>query len=362
MASYRKAVISEIVKKSDDLVKTKIKLADTEVAAISYPRLTGPVEVGDEVIVNTTAGELSLGSGGFHIIVWNLRHGDIDIPSKGHIMKLRYTPLQSNVLAAEEDASGNSAALREFSDLNGMPVVVGTLHSQLAPAAAVLRRTAGPKTRIAYMMTDGAALPLALSDQVRELKEKGLIDMSITVGQAFGGDYEAVNVFSGLATAKTVAKADVVIVAMGVGVVGTESFLGFSGIEQGQLVNAIYSMRGRPIAIARLNFHDKRPRHKGLDEQTVAALGVAALVPCELPLPHMDADKLSQIIDRLERSGLAGKHRVKIVSQDDTRDALREFDLKPTTMGRGFDEEPEFFRTAGAAGYLAAKMLGSEHR
>src|SRR5690606_18931997 len=53
----------------------------------------------------------------------------------GHIMKLRYTPLQVRVLAAEEPASPHHGVLAGVRDLGGMPVVVVELHSQLAPAA-----------------------------------------------------------------------------------------------------------------------------------------------------------------------------------------------------------------------------------
>jgi hypothetical protein len=357
MASFRKAIVKTVTADLPDLVKLVVDIGGDEAKAIAYPSLTGAVAAGDEVIVNTTAGELRLGSGGNHFVVWNLKNGDLEIPAKGHIMKLRYSPLQINVLAAEETEAGNADKLRDFTDLKGMPVIAGTLHSQLGPVAAVFKKQAGLDKRLAYVMTDRAALPLALSDQVRDLKRKDLIDVTVTTGQAFGGDLEAVNVFSGLAAAKEIGGADAAIVAMGVGVVGTETFLGFSGLEQGEVVNAAAAMRGRPIAIPRLNFADKRDRHQGLSDQTVAALGLAALVTCDLPVPRMSADKQNAITRALDESGLSGKHRVEIIAGDDTEEALELFDLQPTTMGRSFAEEPEYFRAAGAAGFVAARML-----
>ncbi len=357
MASYRKAVVKEVISDAPDLTKLIVETDGAEAKAVAYPDLTGSIAAGDEVIINTTAGELGLGSGGFHFVVWNLRNGDLDLPAGGHIMKLRYTPLQKNVLAVEEQAAGHTDELREFKDLRGMPVIVGTLHSQLGPAAAVFKKQAGMDKKLAYVMTDRAALPLALSDQVRELKRKNLIDVTVTVGQAFGGDLEAVNVFSGLAAAKAIAGADAAIVTTGIGVAGTETFLGFSGIEQGEIVNAVTAMRGRAVAIPRLNFADKRARHQGLSDQTVAALGLAALVTCDVPVPRMDTAKHEAVMMKLRMSGLAGRHRIEIISGDDTEEALEVFDLKPSTMKRGFDEEPEFFRAAGAAGLVAARML-----
>ena len=58
-------------------------------------------------------------------------------------------------------------------------------------------------------------MPLALSDLVATLRDRGLLDVTITAGHAFGGDYEAVSVYSALAVAKYVANADIAIVAMG---------------------------------------------------------------------------------------------------------------------------------------------------
>ena len=42
---------------------------------VAYPRLTGPVEEGDTVIVNSQARELELGSGGFDVLYANLTRG-----------------------------------------------------------------------------------------------------------------------------------------------------------------------------------------------------------------------------------------------------------------------------------------------
>ena len=72
-------------------------------------------------------------------------------------------------------------------------------------------------------MTDGAALPIVISDLVDAMTRVGLIDTTITAGHAFGGDLEAVSVPSALALARHVTHADVAIVAMGPGVVGTDS-------------------------------------------------------------------------------------------------------------------------------------------
>ena len=58
--------------------------------------------VGDRVVVNTTAVDLGLGTGGWHVVHWNLERDGWDGPGGGHIMKLRYTSLQIDTGAAEE--------------------------------------------------------------------------------------------------------------------------------------------------------------------------------------------------------------------------------------------------------------------
>ena len=112
--------------------------------------------------------------------------------------------------------------LAEVESIGGMPVVAAALHSQL-PAAAVAFKDRTPEARLAYVMTDGAGLPLALSDLAYALRQRGLIDATVTCGHALGGDYEAVSIFSALAVARHVAGADAAVVAMGPGIVGTNT-------------------------------------------------------------------------------------------------------------------------------------------
>jgi hypothetical protein len=57
-------------------------------------QLIGTVAVGDRVVVNTTATELGLGTGGWDVVHWNLERDEWGEPGAGHEMKLRYTSLQ----------------------------------------------------------------------------------------------------------------------------------------------------------------------------------------------------------------------------------------------------------------------------
>ena len=272
-------------------------------------QLLGPVSVGDRVVVNTTAVDLGLGTGGWDVVHWNLSREGWSGPGNGHVLKLRYTSLQVDTGVAEEAAT----------DLAGKPVVACDLHSQLAPVAAAFAEAA-PGRRLSYVMTDSAALPLVLSDLVADLVDRGLLAETITCGQAFGGRREAVNLHSALA----LAEGDAVVVAPGPGVVGTGSRLGFGGIEVATVIDATTVLGGRPIVALRYSGADARARHQGRSHHTTTALELASH-PALAPEPP---------------AGWAGPDVGSV-----------------TSMGRTQAEDPEFFRYAAAAGLAAAQLV-----
>src|SRR5689334_23418104 len=108
------------------LQRVHVDLGDGPELAYVLPQLTGPVAIGDRVVVNTTAVELGLGTGGWHVVHWNLSTESLDVPGPGHVMKLRYTSLQLDAGAVEED----EPALADADDLARLPVVACGLHSQ----------------------------------------------------------------------------------------------------------------------------------------------------------------------------------------------------------------------------------------
>lgn len=293
----------------------------------------GDVAVGDEVVVNTTAVDLGLGTGGWHVVHWNLARRELSRPGPGHIMKLRYTSLQSDTGAAEEDTDPGT-------DLAGTPVVACTLHSQVPLVAAAHLRDR-PDARIAYVMTDGAALPLALSDLVVAMRREGLIHSTITAGHAFGGDLEAVSVPSALALAVHAADADLVVVAMGPGVVGTDSTLGTTAVEAAAVLDATAALGGRPVCCVRASGADPRPRHRGPSHHVATVLDltrsrVEVATVAGAPLERHDHDVV--VVDPVGVAGL-----------------LEQRGLRVTSMGRDAAADPLFFDAAGAAGTLAAR-------
>jgi hypothetical protein len=286
------------------------------------------------VVLNTTAVDLELGTGGWHVVHWNLARDGWDGPGPGHIMKLRYTSLQADTGAAEEDHPDLPGTL------GGVPVVACSLHSQVVVVAAVVHHLR-PDARVAYVMTDGAALPLALSDLVHALRERGVVAATVTAGHAFGGDLEAVAVPSALALARHVVGADVVVVGMGPGVVGTASPLGTTAVEVAGVVDAASAMGARVALCCRASGADPRPRHRGVSHHVRTILGLAAVRP-EVPLP----------------AALAGEVvGATVVDGPDPAAVLDGLGLTVTTMSRGPADDPPFFAAAASAGAWAAAAL-----
>jgi hypothetical protein len=357
MAAFRQASITEISESSNAIVRARARLEDgTEVAAEGFPHMLGPLEVGDNVVLNTTSLELGLGTGGIAFILWNLDGpGSID-PGPGHIVKMRYTPWQTEVLAAEAPESEHHDVMAGATSLEGTPVIACGLHSQL-PAAAAGVKAARPDARVGYLMTDGGALPIAWSRTVEALREAGLVDVTCTSGHAFGGDIEAVNVFSGLLALRHAARADVIIVALGPGVVGTGTALGFSAIEQGQVLDAATALGGRSVAALRISFEDLRERHVGISHHSMTALEVAARERCTIAVPELPPDRMDQVMDMLGDSPLPRRHEIVRVDGGPGLRLLGQKGLRPTSMGRSIDDAPELFIAAAAAGALVATYL-----
>lgn len=295
---------------------------DGEVAYV-LTDLIGEVDVGDRVVINTTAVDLGLGTGGWHVVHWNLARESWQPPPSGHVMKLRYTSLQTEVAAAEERFADPAA----LPDLGAAPVVACALHSQVAVVAATFKHLA-PGRRLAYVMTDGGALPLALSDLLADLRAARLVDATVTAGNAFGGEYEAVNIPSALQAAHQLAGADAIVAGIGPGAVGTGSALGHSGLDVAAVVEAARHLGGTPIVAVRFSSTDSRERHRGVSHHTTSALSFVTADPL-LPEPDETTP---------DGAALLAVHGIEV-----------------KTMGRDRDEDPGFFRYAAAAGVAAAR-------
>jgi hypothetical protein len=308
--SLRRGHVSRVVERHADFVRCEVD----GITCVAYPLLTGPVDEGDEVLVNVQARELELGSGGFDIVYANLTQG-LELPAAAgaHVMALPYAPGQWAVRHAEE--VGDLAA-----ELDGLPVVLCTVHSQLVPVCAAL---AG--LRVAYIQLAGGAIALALSDAVRALRAKGLVSSTAAVAPCFGGDVRCVSVASALLWAA--ARCDVAVCALGPGIVGTGTRFGHGAVSLAEAANVASALGGAPILAQRVSAADERPRHRGISHHARAVLDLA-LGDVAIGTPELG---------------------------DGWREACEGLPL--AHMGRGPDEEGPHFAAAFAAGRLAAERV-----
>lgn len=315
-------------------------------------------EVGDVVTLNTTAVRLGLGTGGLHFVIGvESRDATPRAHAPGHIMKLRYTPLQMAVHAVEEPEHPMHETIRHADSLHGTPVILCELHSMLPAAAMSLHYQLQRPCNLVYIMTDGGALPIQFSKTVEALKQKGLLSATVTIGHAYGGDLEAVNLYSGLLAAKHVLHADCIVVAMGPGIVGTGTPFGHTGIEVGQAVNAVHALEGEAVVVPRLSFADPRDRHRGLSHHTQTALGRVALAQATVPLPNLRDEEAALVWQQITSAGLHVKHRLVGLSGRSILDAAEHYQVPLRTMGRTLQEDLAFFLAAGAAGEWVARTV-----
>lgn len=346
MVRWRRGTVTALGRSWPGSQELDVEVDGTVLPALAHPPLVGSPRVGDTVLLNVAALDLGLGTGGYALVVALPDRLPPDGDAPGHLVKARYTPLQAVVLGADEQDAPTHALLAGDDPLPGTPVVVADLHSCLpAVLAGVLHDR--PATRVAYVMTDGGALPLWWSRTVAALADR--LAGTVTVGQAFGGDHEAVTLHSGLLTAVRVLGAEVVVVAQGPGNLGTGTAWGFSGVAAGEAVNAAVAVGARPVAVLRMSQADPRPRHRGVSHHSTTAYGRVALVPADVVVPASYA----WLVDPAPFA----RHRLVTVRDDDLPAALGPWAPLLSTMGRGLEQDPVAFVAAAAAGRHAASLL-----
>ena len=307
----RRGTVSGLTEELPELVRLEVD----GLPCIAYPRLTGAVEVGDDVLVNEQARLLGLGSGGFDVLYANLTRG-LGLPQEegAHVMALPYTPGQVTVCCKEEtDVLADS--------LEGLPVVLCTLHSQVAPVAAALEGT-----RVAYVQVAGGALPVSLSDTMRTLRERGLLEVACAVAPCLDGEAQFVTAAAAFAWSKAQGF-DAAVCSLGPGIVGTGSRLGHGALALADAANAASALGGRPILALRTSAADARGRHQGVSHHARAVLDLA----------------LGELLVAREEDGEGWEEACA--------------GLPLSHMGRGPVDDPAFFRAAYAAGVVARRLL-----
>jgi Protein of unknown function (DUF3866) len=297
--------------------------------AIAYTQLTGPVFLGDDVVVNCAGADLGLGSGGFDIVHVNLTRGlDLEGEPGAHVMKLNYTSLQHPVTPFERDGAAETG-----------PVAVIALHGQLP--AVVWAASRGGNRRIGYVQTAGGALPGELSDVVQSLLESGLLVSHVTAGPSFGAQHEAITVAGALDTGFGFEGWEAAIAGPGPGILGSATRLGHGGLIALDTAHASLALGCRTIVVPRMSDGDPRERHRGLSHHTATVLEML-LAPVIVPFPegveHDTGQHEAPHFD-VDLQGYAGSG------------------LPTTTMGRSLDEDELFFKAALAGGEALAKEM-----
>jgi hypothetical protein len=335
--------------------------------AIANVALLGAAQVGDEVIVNTQALDLGLGSGGYDIVHVNLTRGlsGDGAPAAG-AMKLAYTSLQHAVRPVEEQRLNLPL---------GRPVAVLALHGQLAPVAWALAQ-ARPGARLGYVQTEGGALPGGHSRTIGRLREQGLLAGHLTAGAAFGGEAEAITTAGALHHALDMRGWDAAVCGPGPGIVGSASALGHGGLQALDSAHTALSLGCRTLLVARMSSADPRLRHRGISHHTLTVLDLL-LAPVTVALPAgmrspVGADLragLGSVFGGAmpSRPGLAlDVERPARITRHDWRRAAVDLTgyaasgLPAKTMGRGLVEDPLFFGAALAGGGALADLLAAQ--
>lgn len=364
MMIWRRGVVTQASASWAGVEELRVRLTDPraqdppEVRALCYTETVGHAEVGDEVILTMAALARGLGTGGYGFVVALPHRLPPDPPpSPGHIVKARYTPSQTVRLGVDEQESPHHELLRTADTLEGMPVIGADLHSAL-PAIIAGLRSSRPDVRVAYVMTDGGALPRQFSRTVAELDRAGWIASTITTGQAYGGDLEAVNVYTGLLAATHVVSADVAVVIQGPGNLGTGTKWGFSGTATGEALNAAAVLGGRPVGSLRVSQADARPRHYGVSHHSLTVYSRLVHPPITIPVPEFDGPLGEHVRAQVESLGM---HRLVWEPEAGLLEALRRSPVRLSTMGRGLSEDAAAFLAAAAAGrWVARELLGGE--
>jgi uncharacterized protein DUF3866 len=318
-----------------------VKVDGERRAAWADTTLLGEIREGDEVIVNVSALDLGLGSGGFDVVHVNLSRGlEASDERDEHVIKLNYTSLQHPVEPVESSELGERR----------MPVLVLPLHGHLAPAAWAAGQSS-PGLKLGYVQTGGGALPGSLSRDVKQLREQGLLCDHITAAPAYGGEHEALSVAGALDAAANSFGWDAGLVGPGPGIIGSDTRLGHGGMAALDSAHAALALGLRTFVSPRLSEADPRERHQGVSHHTLTVLELL-LGGVVVPVPAESTEVTARLADAAH-----DLHQLHEAKPDLAGYAAT--GLPSRVMGRGIEEDKLFFSAALAAGHvLGASAAG----
>lgn len=337
MLVLRRGIVKAIDRDSVDghgVELLTIEVEGAERNAFADVLLVGESHAGDEVVVNCEALDLALGSGGRDVVLVNLTRGlSAEIDETRRVMKLNYTPLQHCVDPCEPE---------ELLGPVGRPVGVFQLHGHLAPVVWAAKRER-PKLTIGFVQTGGGALPGSFSNDVAELRERGLLADHVTAAPSYGGAAEAMTTIGALHAGLTERGWDCAVVGPGPGIIGSGTALGHGGMIALDSAHAALALGCPVVLVARASSGDPRERHQGVSHHTRSTLRlvlgpVTVGLSKSVPLPP-------------EMEG----HRWVCAEPDLA--AYAESGLTRTTMGRDLADDAMFFEQALAGGIALARSV-----
>ena len=220
---------------------------------VAYPRLTGPVELGDEVVVNVQARELGLGSGGFDVLYVNLTRGLGLAAEPGRARD------DAPVHAAAARGALRGGGRRAGGDLDGMPVVCCSLHS---PARSGLRRSRrgrasrlrpAPRRRAARL-----ALGLGARAEGARPRRAGGRDRRV-LRRRRAGRRRRLRARLGRGRRGSTSRS----ARSAPGSSAPARRLGHGGVAAAEAANAASALGGSPVLAVRVSEGDARERHRG---------------------------------------------------------------------------------------------------
>lgn len=370
MLKLRRATVVQASIADGPEQELSISLDGEQRPAIAEVGLVGASGVGDELIVNTQARDLGLGSGGFDIVHANLTRGLSGEGQTGaHVMKLNYTSLQHAVEPIEDTLTGTGQQLELPL---GRGVAVLALHGQLGAVAWAFAQ-ARPEARLGYVQTPGGALPGGHSKVVRALRERGLLTGHITAGAAYGGELEAITTAGALHHGFQQLAWDAAVCGPGPGIVGSSSPLGHGGMNALDSAHTALALGVCTLLVARMSSADERPRHRGLSHHTLTVLDML-LEPVTVALPAgirspAGADLRASLGSVFSSARAPSKPQLELDVDRPARMARHDWRRAPVdlpgylagglpsqTMGRTIVEDPLFFGAALAGGTVLAGL------
>ena len=353
MPSFRAARVAASARERPGCSASRSTSATAPSAAYVLTQLTGRVDVGDAVVVNTTAVELGLGTGGWHVVHWNLARDEWSEPGPGHIIKARYTSLQADVGSTEE----HWPELADVTRSTGMPVVAAALHSQLpAIAVAFKQRAARRSARVRHDRRRRAAARALRS------RRRSSARATSSTRRSPAATRSAATTKRCRCTARSRSRTHIVARRRG----GRRDGAGHRRHRDPARVlrhrgRARSSTRppacgGVPIACLRASFADPRERHRGVSHHSVTALTIATRSSRARPARRPSAATKSDVCAATStRRASTARHEIVDVAPVGIVELLD--GARPRTSSRWAGrrrDDPVLFEAAAAAGSCAA--------